>query len=141
MKTFMDFAQEAQAELDAEKKAIETEKEKLAKKASLLAGRETKIEDGEKELVLKAKELQLREEKISMREGIIGREDKAEQDLKKAEDAHRQSELNLKKVVELNNDTTLKLQELSKRELALSEREKTYREEVKAQIASKMLGI
>lgn len=141
MKTFVEFAKEAQDELDAQKKALEAEKDKLAKKASLLASREAKIEDEEKSLVLKVKELQLREEKVSMREGIIGREDKAQQDLKKAEDAQRESEINLKKVTELNNDTTLKLQELSKRELALSEREKTYRDEIKAQIASKMLGI
>jgi len=141
MKTFIDLAQEAQAELEAEKRALEVEKDKLAKKASLLAGRESKIDDQDKEVALKGKELQLREEKVSMREGIVGREDKAAKDLKDAEEAHRQSALNLKKSQELNNDATQKLAELSKRELALSEREKSYREEVKAQIASKMLGI
>lgn len=134
MKTFIDFAKEAQVELEAERKAIEAEKDKLAKKASLLAARETKIEDGENELSIKAKELQLREEKVSMREGIIGREDKAAQDLKKAEENNREVTLKLKKSQELNDDATQKLAELSKRELALSEREKTYKQEIEMDV-------
>lgn len=134
MKTFMDFAQSAQDELNAEKKAIEAEKEKLAKKASLLAARETKIEDEENVLSLKAKELQLREEKVSMREGIIGREDKAAQDLKKSEENNKSSMLSLKKAQELNDDATQKLAELSKRELALSEREKSYKQEIEMDV-------
>ena len=134
MKTFMDFAQEAQAELDAEKRAIEIEKDKLAKKASLLAGRESKIEDSEKEVSLKIKELELREEKVSMREGIIGREDKAASDLKAAEEKNRESTINLKKAQELSDDATQKLAEISKRELALSEREKKYKQEIEMDV-------
>lgn len=130
----MDFAQEAQAELEAQHKALEVEKDKLAKKASLLASREAKLEDDEKLAVLKVKELQLREEKVSMREGVIGREDKAADDLKKAEENNREASLSLKKSQELNDDATQKLAELSKRELALSEREKSYKQEIEMDV-------
>lgn len=134
MKSFLQLAQDAQAELDARHSEIDKEAEKLAKKASLLASREAKIEDGEKELVLKVQELQDREERVSMREGVVNREQKAQEDRMAAETANRESELNLKKAKELNDDAVQKLAELSKRELALSEARKSYKAEVEMEV-------
>lgn len=138
---FLQLAQQAQKELDGEKNRVAQKEAKLDAKASQLADQEAALLKFQGELKIKEKELQNREDVLVTKETIVRRDAQAQSDFDQAT-ALRESAANaLKKAEEIKAETNLALEELAKREQALSDREATYQEEIKKKIAAKMLGI
>lgn len=138
--SFITLAQEAQKELEAEKARLAKKEAKIDEKASAveaqlaLAVEETKIVEEKK------KELQAYEEEVSRKAMSF----KANFDAKAERDAaalDRAESMKLRKVAQEDLDRSKQLlEDLSKRELALSEREKTYEKEIKEKMMERMLG-
>jgi len=138
---FIQLAQQAQKELEGEKNRVAQKESKLETKASQLASKEADLLKFQEQLTLKERELQTREDVLTTKEMAVRRDSQVQSDLQVSEANREAAEQAYRKAEEARLETQLALEELSKRELALSDREKTYREEIKKQIASKMLGI
>jgi hypothetical protein len=82
-------------------------------------------------------ELQNREEQVSRRELTVRRDQQVQDDLKAAHDLYKASEENRKKAQELKDSAQMQLDDLSKRELALSDREKTYKQDIELEVMRK----
>lgn len=139
--SFIKLAQDAQKELDGELLRLKQKDAKLDEKSSVLESKMATAEQKEAELSLKEKELQKREEEVARREMAVRRDSELQADLQAAIEERKTADKALKAAKEHEMDATLKLEDLSRREINLSEREKTYKEEIKKQVASKMLGI
>ena len=131
---FKDLALQAQAELDGAKAQLVKKEQKLEEKMAVVARKEDLADSKIIELSAKEIELKEREDKVTLMEIHARRDADVQEDRRLSEEARRESELNLKKAKELNDDATQKLAELTKREVALSEAKKTYKKEVELDV-------
>lgn len=141
MANFIEYAAKAQGELNIELQKVADKEAVLAEQASLQAAaiidiekRQSAVAEAERMIDAKREELSIwdgkkvRSEEVEAMHGEAMRKDaEATKKLKEATDALIESRQNL--------------EELTKRELALSEKEKTYREEVKKEIMDGFLGV
>jgi len=138
---FIKAAQEAEKELAFALSKVAKKSAKVGEKASELARQEATLLEESKEIVAKKKELQAREEEIVRKASIIKKGFDAKSAMDTASADLKAIKVSEKKAEELKDESKRMLEDLTKRELALSKREKEYRNEIKQQIASKMLGI
>lgn len=131
---FKELALQAQAELDGAKAQLVKKEQKLDEKMAVVARKEDLADSKFTELSAKEIELKEREDKVTLMEIHARRDADVQEDRRLSEEARRESELNLKKAKELNDDATQKLAELTKREVALSEAKKTYKKEVELDV-------
>jgi hypothetical protein len=139
--SFIQLAQQAQRELDGETERLAQKEADLNTRSSAVAGQLDLADKRHGELNAKEKQLQAREEEVSRRELTVRRDLEVQQDYTAAVGERTEAATALKKAEAEKDEAKMMLLDLSSRELALSEREKTYREDIKKQIASKMLGI
>lgn len=140
MQNFIETAAKAQNELNEEKAKIDQFEERVKQS-------EIKVNQRNEELDKKQTELTLLKESLdNLKESLTEWESKKkkEEDVQKMfDDANGKLlavENKHKEIVNVQNDVTLKLQELAKRELALSEAREKYKEEVKQEMMSMFLG-
>ncbi len=139
--SFIQLAQQAQKELDGEVARLSQKEADLNLRASAVAGQLALADKRHGELNARATELQAREEEVSRRELTVRRDSEVKQDYTAAIDERLKSSTMLKKAQDEKDEAKMMLDDLSTRELALSEKMKTYREEIKQEITTKMLGI
>lgn len=139
--TFIQLAEQAQRELEGESLRLSQKEAALGVKASAVEAQLALADEKISNAIKKEQELQAREEEVSRREINMRRDTALKADLQAAVKERQDAAADLRAAQQARDDTKMSLQDLTKRELALSEREKTYREEIKKQIASKMLGI
>ena len=138
---FLTLAEQAQRELEGELLRLEQKEADLNTKSSAVEAQLALADQRTAEAASKAKELQAREEEVTRREINMRKDTDLKADLQQAMAERKIAADALIEAKEARDAAKMSLLDLTKRELALSEREKTYREEIKQQIASKMLGI
>lgn len=131
---FIALATKAQKELDGEIARLKTYEDQLNIKSSTLASQVEQVEKKEGELNAKEKQLQSREEGVSMRELTVRRDTDVQKDLDTAISLNREAVEERRKAQEYRDDAKMKLEDLERREVALSEREKTYKQEIELEV-------
>lgn len=139
--SFILLAEKAQKELEAELAKLKQKESELETKASLLADQKNLLDETQTKLNDYKRELELRNELVTQKELRVRRDEDVQNDVATSEGYYQKADSALKKAEELNLDTNMKLEDLSKRELALSEKIKSYKEEVKQEITKKFLGM
>jgi len=132
--SFIQLAQQAQKELDGETQRLKQKEDALNTKSASIAARESTVEAKENELSTKERELQLREEEVTRREINSRRDTDVQADLLLAQKERQDAANSLKKAQEYRDDARMKLEDLERREVALSEREKTYKQEIELEV-------
>lgn len=141
MINFIEYASKAQEELNKERQVLQDFEAKLQEKSSLLATREAGLDTREADIMKKEVEIQNRQEELSAWEVTKRREEEVVSLFDQANSKLVDSDKKLKEASEKHGETVQMLEELAKRELALSEKEKTYKEEVKKEMMDKFLGV
>ena len=134
MKSFIDLANEAEVLLNKELDSIAKVKKQLEKKTAELDLREESLNTQANNNEKRSASLNEREVEISQRETKVRRDSEVAAEMQAAGLARLDAEKSLAKAKTLNDDTTQKLEMLTTREVALSEREKTYKETVKKEL-------
>ncbi len=134
MQSFIELAQKAETELQAELSRVKDRSVRLDEKATVLASTEASLE--EKRIKLEAFERQLNvvNEEVSRKQLIVI---SAEQAQRLRDEAAAHNDTAGKRLKEAESkllEATQKLDELLKREIALSEREKTYKEQIELDV-------
>lgn len=137
MISFVETAAKAQEELQAELNTLKDVKLRLDEKASLLANKENELVEREKAISLTEKNLNDRNEAMSMWETKKMREEQVQKMHDDALAATLECEKKYKASSEQLAESRQLMEDLAKRELALSEREKTYRQEAKQELVDK----
>jgi hypothetical protein len=140
MVNFIEYASKAQEELNKERAEIAEKAQKQAEQASVLAARTAALDEREAQITKSEYELQEKQEKLSAWEAGKRREEEVVAIFDSAQSKLVEAQEKLKAASEKESDTRLALEDLSKRELALSEREKVYKEEIKTEIMNRFLG-
>lgn len=137
---FIEYATKAQTSLQAEMSKLDTKAADLEKVASEQAQKATDLLAREISLNDKEKQLNDRESAVVMYEKTKKREEDVEAQYSEAMKAQTIAQELLKKSKEYDADASQKIAELEKRELALSEREKSYRETLQKEFAQKLFN-
>lgn len=141
MANFIEYASKAQEELNIELQKITEREGVLVEKSKDLSIRASGLDKKEVELSAKEQELNaLREELSSWNSKKLREEDVQVM----FDEANRKESESVKKLKESQDNLILteqKLADLMKRELALSEKEKSYRDEVKQEVMNRFLGV
>lgn len=141
MANFIEYASKAQEELNIELQRLAEREVKLAEQASLQAAATIEIDKRQSAVAEAERAMDLKREELSMWEGKKIREEQVEAMHGEAMRKEAEATKKLKDANDALIETRQNLEELTKRELALSEREKTYREEVKKEIMDGFLGV
>jgi uncharacterized protein (DUF3084 family) len=139
--TFLDLAKKLDKDVADRAKELDLREQKLEQKASLLAAREQTAVDRDVELDRKDKDIQQRLEQLSYKELTFKRHSDVESEAVAADKKLSTAESLMKKMVEKEAEVNLKLQELALRELALSKKEKTYKDDIKKQMIENAFGV
>lgn len=134
------FATEAQATIDREYKIISEATEVQDQKDAELARKADYLLEREKKLNARERSQDQRDEEIVRKEGLIRETEQARVDRESATLEHQAAEKALTKANILESEVKQKEEELSKRELALSENRKTYQEQVRKEFTESLLG-
>lgn len=141
MANFIEYASKAQEELNHELQILSDKERDLAKQSSLQASRsasldarESAVAEQERLINQKREELSMWDSKKMREEEVVRLHDEA---LRMEEDSKKRDKEATDKLLE----TKQNLVELTKRELALSEREKTYEEELKKKMMDSFLRV
>lgn len=140
MANFIEYASKAQEELNGELQKLAKRETELAEKSKLLASREIELEKKQSELATRDAEYTAKKEELSIWEGKKIREESVQVMFDEANRKEVESEKRLKDAKDAVILADQKLAELSKRELALTEKEKTYKDDVMKEMMQKMLG-
>jgi hypothetical protein len=140
MANFIEYASKAQEELNGELQKLSKKEAELAEKAKLLASHDLELEKRQAELAEKETEYLAKKEELSLWEGKRIREENVQVMFDEANRKEVESQKRLKDAQDAVILADQKLAELSKRELALSEKEKTYKDDVMKEMMQKMLG-
>ena len=140
MANFIEYASKAQEELNGELQKVSKKEAELAEKAKLLASHDLELEKRQAELAEKETEYLAKKEELSLWEGKRIREENVQVMFDEANRKEVESQKRLKDAQDAVILADQKLAELSKRELALSEKEKTYKDDVMKEMMQKMLG-
>lgn len=131
---FYKLAQELDTEIKRREARLDAREQKLDERASVLLATEASLDKRTAEMNARDRSQDLREEKISHQEITLNRLAEADKNNQDSAARLKTVEEKLKKAQELNDDATQKLEEMLKREVALSEREKTYKEKIELDV-------
>lgn len=140
MANFIEYASMAQEELNREKNVLSEKEKQLQEKASLLAGREADLDKKQSEIVLQNQELLEKIDKLTTWESKKLKEEEVQKIADESSYKLKLANDKLKLAEEKLNEAKMILEEQAKRELALSEMQKTYREDIKKEVMDKFLG-
>lgn len=136
--TFTQLAAQADSVLQAEHERVSAKEARLEKRASELAALEATLAQREAEVVKSEKALQVHEEEVSRKLAVVRRDEEAQRDLQSAS-AKLDTAQKLEKAASTHKDEVkLMLEDLTRREIALSQREKEYKEEIELEIMRNM---
>lgn len=138
--SFITLAQQAQKELDGETARLKEKETKLDERSSAVAAQAAANLEKTGLLNVKEKELQKREEEVTRREINVRRDIEVQNDLISAQAHHKSASEELKKAQEYRDAAKQDLEELAKREIALSEARKTYKAEVEMEVMRNFTG-
>lgn len=141
MADFIEYASKAQEELNAQLRAISEKELRLAEKASILASREVDLDSRRSGLAEAEKAMDEKKAQLSFWESQKIREEEVSRLHGEALGKEVASQKRLVEADEKLAETRYNLADLAKRELALSEKEKTYREEIKKEMMNTFLGV
>lgn len=141
MKSFITLAQEVEKELQARIAQLDARDSRMSEKETILANTEASLEEKRIKLDTFERELLTRNEEVTRKEINVRRDEEVRNDIQQAAALRESASKDLKKAEETLAEVRQVREEVSKRELALAEREKTYKEEIRKQIAEKMTGI
>lgn len=134
MQSFKQLAIEVDKVVEKERDDLRSRQEKLDKKASLLATKENDLEELRVSLEARSRQQDRREEELSRKEGLVRADEEVrEERVRVSKEVERAQDLR-KEAADFKSEAEQKLAEVAKRELALSEREKTYEQEVELKI-------
>ena len=141
MKSFIELAQQADKELAALTAQVEDRDAKLSEKATILANTEASLEEKRVQLDTYERQLMARNEEVTRKEINVRRDEEVRADVQQAAALRDSAAKDLKKAEDTLMEVKQVREEVAKREMALAEREKNYKEEIRKQIGEKMLGI
>ena len=141
MANFIGYAAKAQVELNIELQKLAQMGLKLAEQASLLATTAIELEKRQAVVVESEHALDLQREEHTIWNGKKIRAEQVEAMHGEAMQKDNDATQKLKEATDALLETRQNLEELTKRELALSEEKKSYREEVKKEIMDGFLGV
>lgn len=132
--TFIEFAREAQTQLDKETARLNEWESKLQERASELAKALEWSDKKASELVARERDLDARNEYVTSREITLRRDDELRADREEAQKERSEAEKAKKEAFDSLAEAKQALAEVSKRELNLSEREKTYKLDIEQEV-------
>ena len=141
MANFIEYASKAQEQLNIEMQKVSEKEALVTKKASANAKRSAELDERESALTLKEQEINAKREELTAWESKKVREEQVQA---MYDEANAKDVSSTKKLKDASDALILadqKLEELLKRELALSEKRKTYEEEVRQEIMARFLGV
>lgn len=131
---FLDYAQKAQKDLADEQARLKSREDALDARASLVAGQVATADEREKTLNDLDREIAARNEVVTTKELKVRRDTDVQHDLELSVALNKKVEGERKKAQEYYDDARMKLEDLEKRELALSAREKTYKQDLELEV-------
>lgn len=131
---FIALATQIQQELDGETVRLKEKEDRINENASRVADQLATAEQRIGELHVKEQALQDREERVTQRELTVRRDEDVQSDLASSVALNKDSVDERKKAQVYLEEARVKLENLDKRELALSEREKTYKQELELEV-------
>lgn len=134
MTTFTQHAQEAQQELDKETNRLKEWETKLQERASELAKALEWSDKKATEFALREKDLDLRNEYVTSREITLRRDDELRVDREEAARERAEADKAKKEAFDALAESKQARDDVFKRELALSEREKTYKLDIEQEV-------
>lgn len=139
--SFLELAKEAQKELDGERARIAQFELSVNERATNLENQIQELERKTGEMNAKMKELQLREETVSQRELTVRRDTQVQEDVNSARTFYENADTARKETQDMKDEMKMLEADLIRRERNLSERESSYREEIRKEIAEKLTGV
>lgn len=139
--SFIKLAEKAQAELEGERLRLKQLEDALLEKSSLVENRLKEADKRDGELAVEARQLQLREEGVAMRELRQNSADQAQKDLADAHEELLRAQADRRKAQDLRDESQMKLEDLEKRELALSEEKKKYKQDLELEVMRNFTGM
>lgn len=137
--SILNIASQMEAELNAKEQSIKDRELEVAKEKAELGALKKELEAKRKELVKTEKELSIRQNEVNA--GLINI--RKDQELSDALASVEVSKDNVKKLLKEANekdaDATMKLELVAKRELALADREREYKDKIKKEIVEGFL--
>ena len=134
------LVEKIEKELDLRSVALDKREAALWQKSSELEALRLSTETRLAEVTEREAEIEAKLEKIAKVEAKLKDEKEVEKEREEAIAARNQAEIALKAIKEKEGDINTSLADLSKRELALSARESTYKDEVKKEFMEKFLA-
>lgn len=141
MANFIEYAYKAQEELSAELQKVADQKARLDEQATLQAATVIELEKRQAKIAEEERAIDLKKEELSLWNGKKMREEQVEAMYGEAMRKDTEASKKLKEASEKLAETRYNLADLEKREIALSEREKTYREELKKEMMDNFLRV
>jgi hypothetical protein len=132
--SFITLAQEAQKELELERERLAKKEAKIDEKASAVEAQLALAVEDTKKAAVKTKELQAYEEEVTRKALSFKSDFDAKAERQAAAGDRTEAEKARKDAKEHLDRSQQMLAELSKRELALSEREKTYKQDIENEV-------
>lgn len=132
--SFIKLAQEAQHELEAEKTRLAKKEAKIDEKSSAVEAQLALAVEDTKAVEAKKRELQAYEEEVSRKAMSFKSDFDARTERQAAAGDRAEAEKARKDAKEYLDRSKQMLEELAKRELALSEREKTYKQDIENEV-------
>ena len=132
--SFITLAQEAQKELELERERLAKKEAKIDEKASAVDAQLALAVEDTKKAAIKTKELQAYEEEVTRKALSFKSNFDAKAERQAAAGDRTEAEKARKDAKEHLDRSQQMLAELSKREVALSEREKTYKQDIENEV-------
>lgn len=138
---FITLASQLQKELDGERLRIKEYEQKVIDRDSAVNRQLELAQKMTGENTAKKLELQQREDNVSQRELRVRRDQEVQADYNAALAKYEEAKKVLKLAEDEKLETKMLLEDLSRRETALSDDKKTYRDQIRQEIANRMLGV
>jgi hypothetical protein len=137
--TFLQYAQKAQKELDGELARVKQMEADLNIKASGVATQEATNDQRSRDLNAFEKELQRRNEIVAQRELHARREEEVQKDLDTSVALQKDAAEEKKRAQELRDEAQMKIEDLERRERALSDARDKYKQEVEHEVMTNFM--
>lgn len=138
---FIEFASKAQEELNKQRLLIEDEGKIVSERDSSLSRRSVELDKRESDIAKKESELADKKLGLDKWEVAKKKEEQIQQMFDEAVAKNIDSAEKLKQARFALDEATAKIQEMEKREKKQSERESSYREEIKAEFMNRFMGV
>ena len=132
--SFITLAAQAQKELDGETLRLKQKEDALNVRSASLSSGESDLEKRLGAVTVSEQDIQNRLEEVVRRELTIRRDGEAKRDLDTAQVVQKEAIAERKEATLLRDEARMDREDLEKRELALSAREKTYKQDLELEV-------